>query len=246
MVTSSLLRTASLSLLLQSACASAPTAKPPPPPTKSSPASAPAQAGDDGDDDGMKVEGTLGTLEEEAIQAGLAPRLQAISACFEERAKQEPYLAGKLTLHYRVGRDGGVVRMHLSESTLGSMAVERCILKAATGVRFRAPRGGEAEFSYPLTFQGRMKTLDWNAGTVKDELLGAVSSLLDDGQGGVLTAPAGLVLTFYIDVRGRAASAGMIADGPIDQAFADRFVTNLKKLKFVSPSGSYAKVSYAW
>lgn len=239
------LRIALLSLL-PSACASAPPAKPPPVSDPTPPASAPAQAKDDGDDDGMKVEGTLGTLEEEAIQAGLAPRLQAISACFEARAKHEPFLSGKLTLHFRVGRDGSVVRMRLSESTLGSVAVERCIVKAASGVGFRSPRGGEAEFGYPLTFQGRMRTLEWNAGNVKDELLAAVSNLLDDGKGGVLTAPPGLSLTFYIDVKGKAVSAGMIADAPIDDRFADRFVTNLKKLKFVAPSGSYAKVTYTW
>lgn len=202
-------------------------------------------ADDEENNDGMQVEGTLGTLDEEAIQSGMAPRLREIAGCFDNLVGQAPYLGGQVSLQLRVGRDGTARRVKLTESSLGSLTAERCILKAARGARFGRPRGGEAEVTFPLTFTGRIAPVIWNEGMVKDGLLAHVEELLADG-GRPLRAPQGLVITFYVDPGGRVVSAGMIAEEPIDEKFADRLVENLKKLKLTQPSGGYAKVTYPW
>jgi hypothetical protein len=233
-------------LAAAAACSSAPA--PAPRPASRTRARPPAakRAKVDSKQDGLRVEGTLGSLSDAAIQAGLGGRLQAIGDCHDARVRTEPYLGGKLVLHFRVARDGSVARMHIAENALGSLAVERCVTTAVAGVRFARPSGGEAEFSYPLAFQARVTPLEWSSGMVSDELGARVEQLLDDGKGGTLAAPAGLVLTIYVDVKGRVVSAGLAAEAAIEPAFADRFVANLKRLKLVAPSGGYARVSYTW
>jgi hypothetical protein len=200
----------------------------------------------DDDHDGMQVEGTLGTIDDEAIQSGLSPRMAEASACFKGRTQRHPYLGGKLTLHFRVGRNGSSKKVKIAENGLGSLDIERCILRVFGGATFGRPKGGEAEFTYPLIFPSRVPTLHWESGMVKDEMLKRVDELLRGANGKLLSAPAGLVVTFYVGPRGRVASVGLMADDVVDEGFGDRFVENLKQLKFIPPQGGYAKVSYAW
>jgi hypothetical protein len=203
-------------------------------------------ADNDDERDGLEVEGTLGTIDGEAAQAGLAQRLPAAEACFRQRAQRQPYLGGKLTLVFRVSRQGTVKKLKLSQSSLGSVEVERCVARGFGGVRFPKPKGGEAEVVYPLSFQSRAPSLTWGSGMVKDEILKNVDTLLLDGEGKVMTAPAGLALTLYVDGKGRVVSAGMTADDAVDDDFADRLIANLKQLKFVAHDQGHAKVSYTW
>jgi hypothetical protein len=199
----------------------------------------------DDDPDGMQVEGVLGTIDEASIQRGVSPRLAAASACFKGRTHRQPYLGGKLTLHFRVGRNGATKKVKIAENGLGCLEVERCILDAFGRATFGRPKGGEAEFTYPLIFPSRLPTLSWESGMVKDEMLKRVDELLRGSNGKLLTAPAGLAVTFYVGPKGRVASAGLMAEDVVDEAFGDRFVENLKQLKFIQPHG-YAKVTYTW
>jgi hypothetical protein len=198
-----------------------------------------------GEADGMRLEGELGTLDEEQAQAGLAGSLQALSACFSKQVLREPYLGGELTLHYRVARDGSVKHVRVARSSLGSLAVERCVAARAAKAHFARPRGGEAELDYPLRFQGRAPAQSWDPGMVSKELQGHVEDLLAGADGKALTAPAGLVLTFYVNTRGKVVSAGMTADDGVPDDFADQLAENLKRLSFVAAAG-YAKVTYTW
>jgi len=89
----------------------------------------------------------------------------------------------------------------------------------------------------------------WDPGMVKEEIEKKIEDLLIFKEGGVentLTTPKGLVVTFYVDRRGRVLCAGMTAEETIDEEFAERFITNLKKIKFVEPDERYAKVTYTW
>jgi len=230
--------------------APAPKPAPQPPSVQSSRHQAvnPLLGDDDASGDGMQVEGTLGTLDEEQIQGGLASRARALAACFQRQVMREPYLGGELTLFFRVARDGATKRVHLSQSSVGSLAVERCALESVRLTTFGRPRGGEAEFSYPLKFQGRLSALSWDPAMVKKEILDHVEQLLAGPSGGdpPLRAPASLVVTFYVDPRGKVVSAGMTAEDVVSPAFADRFVENLKHLTFEAASSGYAKVSYPW
>lgn len=205
---------------------------------------------DDGDDpDGMKVEGTLGTLDEYAVQEGMQPRLERIGRCFQDELSQKPYLGGQVSFKFRIDRQGRIKWVRLAESGIGSYPVEQCMLEAARTARFERPRGGEAEFSYTLSFQGRTSPLVWDPGMVKEELEGNIEALLTAKEGRdaqVLTAPSGLQLTFYVDHTGHPISVGMTAEEDIPAEFAEPFIEHLKGLSFVKPQSRYAKVTYSW
>jgi hypothetical protein len=235
-----------LALLLLGGCSSPPAKPDPEPRVESKHKMINPVAPVEEEKDDLKVEGTLGTIEEEAIHASLDPRLRQVNGGFQKKTQREPYLSGKLVLHFRVTRTGTVKRARIAESTLGSVSVERCILGELRGVTFARPKGGEAEFSYPLVFQGRIAALQWESGMVKDEILSHLDDLLKGPQDATLTAPKGLVITFYLDQKGKVVSVGLSADEVIEDSFADPFVENLKRVKFVEPAGAYAKVSYPW
>jgi TonB family protein len=198
------------------------------------------------DADGMEVQGTLGTIDQHAIQVGIAPRMQAVGRCFEAEVREKPYVGGQVALQFRVARDGSLKTLKLVESTLGSYEVERCILEEMRQASFERPQGGEAEFTYPLVFQGRTGTQLWDPGMVKDEILDNLDELLEAEDGVTLVAPEGLVVTFYVDRRGRVVSAGMTAAEAITEDFAETFIENLKDVKFVEPQMHFAKVTYTW
>jgi TonB family protein len=203
----------------------------------------------DDDPDGMQVEGTLGQLDQGAIDSGLRPQMATVTRCFDERARRLPYLSGRVALKFRIARDGAIKTLTLTESSLGSYTVERCILQAMNMARFERPKGGEAEFTYSLEFSGKVTPLVWDPGMVKEEIEKKIEDLLvfkEEGVENTLTAPKGLVVTFYVNRRGRVLCAGMTAQEAIDEEFAERFITNLKKIKFVEPDERYAKVTYTW
>jgi len=201
------------------------------------------------DGDGMKIEGALGTIEEEAIQTGLQPRMMAITDCFQKMVAREPFLGGKVTFKFRVAKDGKTKELRIIENTLGSWETEQCIYKSLDDVVFSRPHGGEAEFTYPLSFKGRVEPTIYDESAVKDDVLKHVEELLwvkKDGGEKQLVAPAGLVLTFYLDQEGHVLSAGLAAEGAVDEEFGVSFIENLKKIQFFKTHSPYAKVTYSW
>lgn len=240
-----------LSLALAPSC-SGPPPKPKAPPTDVESKHKmvnPLETGDDADD-GMQVEGTLGQLDQVSIQEGLTPRMAPVTACFNRRVARKPYLGGQVDLSFRVARDGALKTLSMTASSVGDYAVEQCIRQEMRKASFSRPRGGEAEFTYSLTFQGRYSPLVWDPGMVKDEINKNLEELLTKKEGRkkktTLSAPRGLVVTFYVNRRGRVITAGLVAEEPIDEEFAAAFIENLKRVEFVDPQQRYAKVTYTW
>jgi hypothetical protein len=127
--------------------------------------------------------------------------------------------------------------------------VERCIVQQLRRVVFTRPRGGEAEFTYALNFQSKITPAGRDPELVKQEIVEKADSLFifHDGSSEVsLKIPRGLTITFYINHEGEILSAGMNAEEPIDEQFAERFIQNLKSLKLAPPTAAYAKASYSW
>ncbi len=204
---------------------------------------------EDDDPDGMQVEGTLGTLDQRSIQAGLTPSLERVTACFTDGSRGKHYLGGEVELQFRISRQGTIKKLRMIRSSLGAYSIERCILDQMKSLTFAKPFGGEAEFTYPLMFQGRVQPVVWDMGMVKEEILNHIDTLLLAQEGPkpqMLVAPAGLVITFYVSSQGRVLSAGLTADEEVDELFADRFIHNLKQIKFIEPQSQFGKVSYRW
>ncbi|MCA9673277.1 MAG: AgmX/PglI C-terminal domain-containing protein [Myxococcales bacterium] len=238
---------------------------------------------DDDDDKKLKVSGILGSLDQEAIQRGMRKRLVQAAACYRQRAGAQPYLSGEVTFKFRVARDGTVKRVAIEESSLGSFEVEQCMIGELKQVVFERPHGGEAEFTYPLRFPGRLGVEDWTAEQVKEELEKFRPAIVGKASFAVLrckhtkkrkarkrcwrrirrarkrrrklrikverkelTAPQGLVLTFYVNGKGNVVEAGLVASEDITRDFAEAFIKNLKRVKFPAARSRYARVKYTW
>ena len=203
---------------------------------------------DDDEPDGMRVEGTLGTLDRAAIQAGLSRSMLEFTSCYDRRARHKPFLDGEVSLAFRVTRAGKVKTVRVQRSSLGAFEIERCILGSARTATFERPRGGEAEFSYTVSFNGRVPVDIWDPGMVREEL-DENRDLLFVRQVGAeavpLDVPPGLSVTMYVSRRGRVVSAGVTAEGAVDDDFAAHLVAALKQIQFEVPSG-IAKVTFSW
>lgn len=201
--------------------------------------------------DEMQTLGTLGTLDRQSIQDGVADKIPRVrSSCYRRRLGEEPYLGGEVGLKFRVATNGSVRWVRFKQSDLGSLEVERCILEVMRGARFGRPQGGEAEFSVPIRFKGgdRVTPLDPRRSRAARRLRGSCKQLLrGEAPRGRLKPPPGLRVTLYVDDEGKVVSAGLSAGGEeIPAEFADRFIANLKQLKLEDPSveGSHGKLIY--
>ncbi len=201
------------------------------------------------DSDGMEVSGILGSLDQSEIQTSLKPYLFGATRCFNKVSRRAPYLGGTLTFFFRISRDGQIKKLALNESTMGNFKVERCVYEALSKAVFAKPRGGEAEFYYPMEFRAKRRIEEWNADLVQDALSENAEELFSYQEGAItniLDKPQGLTATFYLNRHGRIVSVGMTAEEALDEEFVERFIRNLKKLKFSHPKHGYAKVSYRW
>jgi hypothetical protein len=103
-------------------------------------------------DDGLEVEGLMGSLSTDEVNGTLQPRMQRFARCFSDRYGSLDIVGGRVRFSFRVAVDGSVRWVYPSESTIGDRQTERCLLDVAGSTRFPQPRGGEAEFSFPIEF----------------------------------------------------------------------------------------------
>jgi TonB family protein len=183
----------------------------------------------------MQVDGTVGTLDEQAAEDGVHRRLTQAATCYNRERTTASFLAGKVVLKFRVAGDGRVRWVRFKRNELGSLAAEQCILREMQQARFSAPDGGEAEFTIPLSFEpGNVGTGDGALGADSPpgtpevaKLRKACKKLLRG-----LSPPPGLRVTMYVNPEGVVESAGLSADGnDLPAAFAQELVTRLKALK---------------
>ena len=73
-------------------------------------------------------------------------------ACYERALMRQPGLAGKVVLEWTIATSGKVAAARTKTSTLGSAAVESCILASLKGWTFPAARGGSVIITYPFLF----------------------------------------------------------------------------------------------
>lgn len=224
---------------------------PPPPPPKT-----------DGDD-GMKLEGQLGMLSDDAIAAAWKTRWADVTKCSRAAQARLAYVTGTVQLKLRVGADGLAKRVYVERSNLGSYDTEKCVLDIARTLQFEKPHGGsEAEFSYPIEVRPRPSSpwvVNWEEARV---LPGVTRGKKDIGlckgdvpplrgkkikrataAPGVKALPASLELTLYIAPGGRVSSVGFAAEGPIDETFAACLSDRAKLWKLDDPRSQIAKAT---
>ncbi|MBW2735388.1 MAG: energy transducer TonB, partial [Deltaproteobacteria bacterium] len=193
----------------------------------------------------LQASGTLGSIDPNAVQDEINVRLPAATTCFNREFSRLQYLGGKIKLLFRIDTSGRVKWLMVERSSVGSRAVEACIVGVMKGARFDPPSGGEAEFGIPLAFGGGDPVTALGAGCKEARRLRRSCKKLLRGTG--RAAPAGLLVTVYIDPAGRVSSAGLSAGGvELSSSFSNAFLANLKKLKLGRYSGNHRKLTYAF
>ncbi len=198
-------------------------------------------------EDGLEIEGILGSLAQSTITRAMQSRMGRFAACFETRYDAIPVLGGAATLAFRVRRDGSVRWVHLVASTVGDRETERCLLSSARGMRFSpGPQGGEAEFQDTLDLQTPddvRPPVAWPASRVRTLLRRHGAALRACRASG-----EALSITAYVDPGGTLAAAGVAfapedPSGDSDEAL-DCVRRALDSWRFPDPGSYTAKVSF--
>ena len=94
-----------------------------------------------------------GQLDREIIQRVIREHRREIRACYEGELQANPDLEGRVLVAFVISPDGAVASASVSETTLGSSAVEDCVVRRVRRWRFPEPRGGGiVRVSYPFVF----------------------------------------------------------------------------------------------
>lgn len=199
------------------------------------------------EDDGMAVEGILGSLAQSTITRAMAQRMDRFSACFAARYDALPVLAGSATLAFRVRGDGGVRWVHLVNSNVGDRETERCLLGVAAGMRFSpGPVGGDAEFQDTIELaapEDVRPPVAWQPSRLRATLREAGAGLR------VCNVPGDqLRVTVYVDPGATVAAVGasfVPTDPSADsQAALDCVTRQVARWPFPDPGSYTAKVTF--
>ena len=214
-------RLSCLALLAAAACGGAEkkeTVKPVDPPVDHKLGDGPPDDGDEPDD--IQVEGLRGTLDVSEIQPVVEKRWGEIEGCYAAGIGRNRFVGGKLELKFRVNRDGTVKRVQVAEGDLGAWQVEKCVLDVARAMTFARPKGGEAEFGFPIEFPGRGAVGILDDAAAETQLAPDLAELDEcaEAAGG---RPEQVRITVYVGAGGRVLAAGFAT--PAEEPFADEW-----------------------
>ncbi|MBT8492624.1 MAG: AgmX/PglI C-terminal domain-containing protein [Deltaproteobacteria bacterium] len=200
---------------------------------------------DDGDDDGMEVEGLKGHISQYDINKGVQKRAGAIDKCYRGQLAGRKYVGGEIELSYVVKRDGTVKKALISKSNLGDWSIEQCLRNVAMGMKFVKPKGGEAEFSVPLEFESRSKALWWGDDRATTEVSEKIAALEECATKAGAAAPPVTWVTAYVGNRGEVQSVGFAEpSGGLSAEWAACAVEVVKAWPLSDPTGKIAKLSF--
>jgi TonB family protein len=194
--------------------------------------------------DEMKVSGTLGSLSDDEIAGPFQRRWDDITRCYEGAAAKQQFLGGKIELKLRVTQTGDPKSVWVVSSTFGNYDAERCVLQIARELHFGKPHGGpEAEFTYPIEFRAKRPVQTWEEARVSPSVQRHRKDVHECRAKSPNGLPPQLAMTVYVAPGGKIASAGLSADAPLDDAFANCLVAKTRGWRLDDPLGKIAKAT---
>jgi hypothetical protein len=191
---------------------------------------------------GMSIEGQMGALDPNRVRRVMSHGEASMTACYTRRLDALPCLAGHIGLRIRVGEDGAVRWAIPTASTLGDRATERCIVEAASALRFEPPCGGEAEVTYALDLDGgadRRPATDVPAQRIETALRTRRTALATCRHGD--RTP--LRVTLYVAPDGTIAAAGAPLATHESAALTDCVLREVQALRVPTPGSWYARTT---
>jgi TonB family protein len=178
----------------------------------------------------MKVDNEMGVLETADVEDTLQARFDDVRACYERAGKAQEYAGGRVVLHFLVDGTGHAEDVWVVESSLGSYAVERCLVEVGRSVVFRAPSGHKATtFDYPVEFRSTagMAVLDIDGLKIDRDLAAFLPQLSACGR--LSNEPVNAVM--YIEPSGFPGSVGLATDAAIDESAGHCAVKAIQRWK---------------
>lgn len=92
-----------------------------------------------------------GRLPAEVVQRIVRRSFGRFRLCYENGLRENPSLAGRVSVRFLIGRNGETAQVTNAGSTLPSATVVACVLRAFAGLSFPQPEGGTVVVTYPIT-----------------------------------------------------------------------------------------------
>ncbi len=86
------------------------------------------------------------------ITSDLTVRLGDLTACYERRLRERPTLAGEISIHWTIQRDGSVPEQCISHDSVGDPAIATCVNELIKSTTFTPPVAGEVGVEFPFVF----------------------------------------------------------------------------------------------
>jgi TonB family protein len=94
-----------------------------------------------------------GALDRETVRKVVRRHRREIKYCYEKQLQRNPSLAGEVNVEFTISGNGEVIAAFVTESNLGSAAVEQCMQRKIRNWVFPNPKRGKVvKVSYPFNF----------------------------------------------------------------------------------------------
>ncbi len=94
----------------------------------------------------------LGRLAYDVIQRVVRQSFPRFMACYKDGLRGDPSLEGRVTVKFRIDRDGTVGMSQNGGSDLPDEKVTVCVIRSFDSLRFPQPDGSTVTVVYPLVF----------------------------------------------------------------------------------------------
>lgn len=192
-------------------------------------------------DDGLAIEGLMGTISEMAVSRALSPRMGRFAQCFAERYDDLDVVGGRIRFSFRLKTDGTVKWVFPQASTIGDRQTEACLVDVAQRTRFERPRGGEAEFTWPLAFDAPddiRPPVNWEPTRAED----AVAAHGAEVRSSCGRGP--FIVTAYVNPGGEVKAAGVSTTEQTSAEGLDCVATAVAGWTMPDPGSYLAKVTF--
>jgi hypothetical protein len=183
-----------------------------------------------GDDGAMRMEVSMGVLDERAVDRAIKPHERALSDCFARAGDARKYLSGQVVMRFVVTGSGQVSDVQVIKNALGSYPVESCLVTEGKQIVFPAPEGRRGtDFEYSMSFRstGERNVIPWSGQEMARHLYGISADLANCGNFG----RGDVDVVAYIEPGGAIGSVGFASESSIDADAAICAVALLRKIR---------------
>lgn len=191
------------------------------------------------------MDAEVGSVDPKAADKAYEGMIPKVTKCVDDRRKaveKLDFLAGEIRLTVVMNRDGSAKDITLPESNLGDVAAEKCIIAAAKAHAWPQVQGGKTgktSNTLNLPMKAGREPVPWDSAKVQKEI-GEASSKIS-----ACTSGKGkFTVTAYVDTDGTVISAGATVPTEGADSAAECVAKEIKALKFSSPGGWPAKVTF--